>query len=121
MKTQEKNYQEENKKVDLEAYYNDIQNAINQVNTEVGYNSLEMEKTYETPGIRITLSEDNASYSNNELRAIINALNKSLYNIAKSYGINSHWFYYTLSGEEVAVNRYIMAPDEVKFSGVLKQ
>lgn len=117
----EKNYQEETKKVDLEAYYNAIQNAINQVNTEVGYNSLEMEKTYETPGIRITLSEDNASYSNNELRAIINALNKSLYNIAKSYGINSPRFYYTLSGEEVAVNRYIMAPDEVKFSGVLKQ
>ena len=56
----EKNYQEETKKVDLEAYYNAIQNAINQVNTEVGYNSLEMEKTYETPGIRITLSEDNA-------------------------------------------------------------
>ena len=55
------------------------------------------------------------------LRAIINALNKSLYNIAKSYGINSPRFYYTLSGEEVAVNRYIMAPDEVKFSGVLKQ
>ena len=117
----EKNYQEETKKVDLEDYYNAIQNAINQVNTEVGYNSLEMEKTYETPGIRITLSEDNASYSNNELRAIINALNKSLYNIAKSYGINSPRFYYTLSGEEVAVNRYIMAPDEVKFSGVLKQ
>jgi len=117
----EKNYQEETKKVDLEAYYNAIQNAINQVNTEVGYNSLEMEKTYETPGIRITLSEDNASYSNNELRAIINALNKSLYNIAKSYGINSPRFYYALSGEEVAVNRYIMAPDEVKFSGVLKQ
>ena len=117
----EKNYQEETKKVDLEAYYNAIQNAINQVNTEVGYNSLEMEKTYETPGIRITLSEDNASYSNNELRAIINALNKSLYNSAKSYGINSPRFYYTLSGEEVAVNRYIMAPDEVKFSGVLKQ
>lgn len=117
----EKNYQEETKKVDLEAYYNAIQNAINQVNTEVGYNSLEMEKNYETPGIRITLSEDNASYSNNELRAIINALNKSLYNIAKSYGINSPRFYYTLSGEEVAVNRYIMAPDEVKFSGVLKQ
>lgn len=116
----EKNYQEETKKVDLEAYYNAIQNAINQVNTEVGYNSLEMEKTYETPGIRITLSEDNASYSNNELRAIINALNKSLYNIAKSYGINSPRFYYTLSGEEVAVNRYVLAPDEVKFSGVLK-
>lgn len=116
----EKNYQEETKKVDLEAYYNAIQNAINQVNTEVGYNSLEMEKTYETPGIRIILSEDNASYSNSELRAIITALNKSLYNIAKSYGISSPRFYYTLSGEEIAVNRYIMAPDEVKFSGVLK-
>lgn len=116
----EKNYQEEAKKVGLEAYYNAIQNTINQVKTEVGYNSLEMEKTYETPGIRIILSEDNASYSNNELRAIITALNKSLYNIAKSYGINSPRFYYTLSGEEVAVNRYILAPDEVKFSGVLR-
>jgi len=120
-KESENKSKEETKKIDLDAYYNAIQTGVDKVNTQLGVNMLEMEKTYETPGIRITLSEDNASYSNNELRAIINALNKSLYNIAKSYGINSPRFYYTLSGEEVAVNRYIMAPDEVKFSGVLKQ
>ena len=65
---------------------------------------LEMEKTSVTPGIRIILTENNASYSNKELRAIISALNKSLYKIAKSHGVNSPRFYYTLSGEEVAVN-----------------
>ena len=81
---------------------------------------LEMEKTSVTPGIRIILTENNASYSNKELRAIISALNKSLYKIAKSHGVNSPRFYYTLSDEEVAVNHYIMAPDEVKFSGILK-
>jgi hypothetical protein len=81
---------------------------------------LEMEKTSVTPGIRIILTENNASYSNKELRAIISALNKSLYKIAKSHGVNSPRFYYTLSGEEIAVNRYVMAPDEVKFSGILK-
>jgi len=81
---------------------------------------LEMEKTSVTPGIRIILTENNASYSNKELRAIISALNKSLYKIAKSHGVNSPRFYYTLSDEEVAVNRYVMAPDEVKFSGILK-
>jgi len=46
---------------------------------------LEMEKTSVTPGIRIILTENNASYSNKELRAIISALNKSLYKIAKSH------------------------------------
>lgn len=119
-KESEKKSTEENKKVDLESFYNAIQEAVNKVNTQSGANMLEMEKTSVTPGIRIILTENNASYSNKELRAIISALNKSLYKIAKSHGVNSPRFYYTLSDEEVAVNHYIMAPDEVKFSGVLK-
>ena len=120
-KESEKKPNEENRKVDLDAFYNAIQEGVNKVNTQLGANMLEMEKTSVTPGIRIFLTENNASYSNKELRAIISALNKSLYKIAKSHGVNSPRFYYTLSDEEVAVNRYIMAPDEVKFSGILKQ
>ena len=119
-KESEKKSTEENKKVDLDAYYNAIQEALDKVNTQSGANMLEMEKTSVTPGIKIILTENNASYSNKELRAIISALNKSLYKIAKSHGVNSPRFYYTLSDEEVAVNRYVMAPDEVKFSGILK-
>lgn len=119
-KESEKKSTEENKKVDLESFYNAIQEAVDKVNTQSGANMLEMEKTTVTPGIRIILTENNASYSNKELRAIISALNKSLYKIAKSHGVNSPRFYYTLSDEEVAVNHYIMAPDEVKFSGILK-
>ena len=111
---------EEPKKIDLDAYYNAIQTGVDKVNTQLGVNMLEMEKTSVTPGIKIILTENNASYSNKELRAIISALNKSLYKIAKSHGVNSPRFYYTLSDEEVAVNRYVMAPDEVKFSGILK-
>lgn len=116
----EKKSNEENRKVDLDAFYNAIQEGVDKVNTQLGANMLEMEKTSVTPGIKIILTENNASYSNKELRAIISALNKSLYKIAKSHGVNSPRFYYTLSGEEVAVNRYVMAPDEVKFSGILK-
>lgn len=119
-KESEKKSNEENRKVDLDAFSNAIQEGIDKVNTQLGANMLEMEKTSVTPGIRIILTENNASYSNKELRAIISALNKSLYKIAKSHGVNSPRFYYTLSGEEVAVNRYVMAPDEVKFSGILK-
>ena len=119
-KESEKKSNEENRKVDLDAFYNAIQEGVDKVNTQSGANMLEMEKTSVTPGIRIILTENNASYSNKELRAIISALNKSLYKIAKSHGVNSPRFYYTLSGEEVAVNRYVMAPDEVKFSGILK-
>ena len=119
-KESEKKSNEENRKVDLDAFYNAIQGGVDKVNTQSGAHMLEMEKTSVTPGIRIILTENNASYSNKELRAIISALNKSLYKIAKSHGVNSPRFYYTLSEEEVAVNRYIMAPDEVKFSGILK-
>ena len=119
-KESEKKSNEENRKVDLDAFYNAIQEGVDKVNTQLGANMLEMEKTSVTPGIRIILTENNTSYSNKELRAIISALNKSLYKIAKSHGVNSPRFYYTLSDEEVAVNRYIMAPDEVKFSGILK-
>ena len=119
-KESEKKSNEENRKVDLDAFYNAIQGGVDKVNTQSGAHMLEMEKTSVTLGIRIILTENNASYSNKELRAIISALNKSLYKIAKSHGVNSPRFYYTLSGEEVAVNRYVMAPDEVKFSGILK-
>ena len=119
-KESEKKSNEENRKVDLDAFYNAIQEGVDKVNTQLGANMLEMEKTSVTPGIRIILTENNASYSNKEIRAIISALKKSLYKIAKSHGVNSPRFYYTLSDEEVAVNRYIMAPDEVKFSGILK-
>ena len=119
-KESEKKSNEENRKVDLDAFYNAIQGGVDKANTQSGAHMLEMEKTSVTPGIRIILTENNASYSNKELRAIISALNKSLYKIAKSHGVNSPRFYYTLSGEEVAVNRYVMAPDEVKFSGILK-
>lgn len=116
----EKKSNEENRKVDLDAFYNAIQEGVDKVNTQSGVHLLEMERTSVTPGIKIILTENNASFSNKELRAIISALNKSLYKIAKSHGVNSPRFYYTLSGEEVAVNRYVMAPDEVKFSGILK-
>lgn len=119
-KESENKSKEETKKIDLDAYYNAIQTGVDKVNTQLGVNMLEMEKTSVTPGIKIILTENNASYSNKELRAIISALNKSLYKIAKSHGVNSPRFYYTLSDEEVAVNQYVMAPDEVKFSGILK-
>ena len=119
-KESEKKSNEENRKVDLDAFYNAIQEGVDKVNTQSGVHLLEMERTSVTPGIKIILTENNASFSNKELRAIISALNKSLYKIAKSHGVNSPRFYYTLSGEEVAVNRYVMAPDEVKFSGILK-
>ena len=119
-KESENKSKEETKKIDLDAYYNAIQTGVDKVNTQLGVNMIEMEKTSVTPGIKIILTENNASYSNKELRAIISALNKSLYKIAKSHGVNSPRFYYTLSDEEVAVNRYVMAPDEVKFSGILK-
>lgn len=110
----------ETKKIDLEKYYGAIEDAIKTVNTEAGYDLLEMEKSSETPGIKIVLTKYNNSYSEKELRTIIKALNRSLYKIAKTNGVNSPRFYYVLNGEEVAVNRYIMAPDEVKFSGILK-
>lgn len=119
-KESEKKSNEENRKVDLDAFYNAIQEGVDKVNTQLGEHMLEMERTSVTPGIKIILTENNASFSNKELRAVISALNKSLYKIAKSHGVNSPRFYYILSGEEVAVNRYVMAPDEVKFSGILK-
>lgn len=119
-KEAEKKPNEENRKVDLDAFYNAIQEGVDKVNTQSGVHLLEMERTSVTPGIKIILTENNASFSNKELRAVISTLNKSLYKIAKSHGVNSPRFYYTLSGEEVAVNRYVMAPDEVKFSGILK-
>lgn len=108
------------RKVDLEAYYGSVQSAIDTMNMKSGNEMLTMERTSVTPGIRINLSEITASYTDSEIKKIISALNETFYNIAKSYGINSPRFYYTLSGEEVAVNQYVMEPNRVKFKGSLK-
>ncbi len=109
-----------NSKVDLEAYYNSIQTAIDSANSQAGMVVIDgMQKSSVTPGIDIYLGYSVASYSTTEIQAIISTLNQSLVNIAYSQGVNSPRFYYYLNGQEVAVNRYIMAPDEVKFTGIL--
>ncbi|MTR53072.1 hypothetical protein GMC85_06230 [Streptococcus parasanguinis] len=106
-------------KVDLDNYYNSVQAAIDEMNNKTG-DTLSMERTSVTPGIKINLSPLIASYSVSEQRAIIDALNETFYNIAQNNGVNSPKFYYYVNNEEIAVNRYIMDPSSVKFKGVLK-
>ena len=106
-------------KVDLDNYYNSVQAAIDEMNNKTG-DSLSMERTSVTPGIKINLSPLIASYSVSEQRAIIGALNETFYNIAQNNGVNSPKFYYYINNEEIAVNRYIMDPISVKFKGILK-
>lgn len=106
-------------KVDLDNYYNSIQSAIDEMNNKTG-DTLSMERTSVTPGIKINLSPLIASYSVSEQRAIVGALNETFYNIARNNGVNSPKFYYYINNEEIAVNHYIMDPSSVKFKGVLK-
>lgn len=106
-------------KVDLDNYYNSIQSAIDEMNNKIG-DTLSMERTSVTPGIKINLSPLIASYSVSEQRAIVGALNETFYNIARNNGVNSPKFYYYINNEEIAVNHYIMDPSSVKFKGVLK-
>ena len=106
-------------KVDLDNYYNSVQAAIDEMNNKTG-DTLSMERTSVTPGIKINLSPLIASYSVSEQRAIIGALNETFYNIAQNNGVNSPKFYYYINNEEIAVNHYIMDPSSVKFKGVLK-
>lgn len=106
-------------KVDLDNYYNSVQAAIDEMNNKTG-DTLSMERTSITPGIKINLSPLIASYSVSDQRAIIGALNETFYNIAKNNGVNSPRFYYYIDNEEIAVNRYIMDPSSVKFKGILK-
>ena len=101
-------------KVDLDNYYNSVQAAIDEMNNKTG-DTLSMERTSVTPGIKINLSPLIASYSVSEQRAIIGALNETFYNIAQNNGVNSPRFYYYIDNEEIAVNRYIMDPSSVKF------
>lgn len=103
----------------LDNYYNSIQSAIDEMNNKTG-DTLSMERTSVTPGIKINLSPLIASYSVSEQRAIVGALNETFYNIARNNGVNSPKFYYYINNEEIAVNHYIMDPSSVKFKGVLK-
>ena len=107
-------------KVDLDNYYNSIQSAIDEMNNKTG-DTLSMERTSVTPGIKINLSPLIASYSVSDQRTIIGALNETFYNIAKNNGVNSPRFYYYIDNEEIAVNHYIMDPSSVKFKGILKK
>lgn len=106
-------------KVYLDNYYNSIQSAIDEMNNKTG-DTLSMERTSVTPGIKINLSPLIASYSVSEQRAIVGALNETFYNIARNNGVNSPKFHYYINNEEIAVNHYIMDPSSVKFKGVLK-
>lgn len=113
--------EEKNKRVKLEVYYNSIQDAIDTVNSQLGMTAVErIQQTSVTPGIEIYLGYTIASYSITEIQIIISTLNQSLVSIARSQGVSPRFYYY-LGGQEVAVNRYITAPDEVKFTGILKR
>lgn len=106
-------------KVDLDNYYNSVQAAIDEMNNKTG-DTLSMERTSITPGIKINLSPLIASYSVSEQRAIISALNETFYNIAKNNGSNSPRFYYYMYNKKIATNHYIMDPSSVKFKDILK-
>lgn len=106
-------------KVDLDNYYNSVQAAIDEMNNKTS-DTLSMERTSVTPGIKINLSPLIASYSVSQQRAIIGSLNETFYNIAQNNGVHSPRFYYYINNEEIAVNRYIMDPSSVKFKGILK-
>ncbi|GGE25355.1 hypothetical protein [Streptococcus himalayensis] len=55
-----------------------------------------------------------------EIKAAIQSLNESLVISSTQYGYEKPILHYYLNGNEVAVNRYILNPPEVKFRGILK-
>ena len=102
-------------------YYEALSSAAQTVNTSLGTTAIDsIEKDYVYPSANVKLNIAFASYSNMEIKSLVQTLNENLVKIANSKGENNPQFHYYISGVKIGENRSIMNPSEVKFNSNLK-
>ena len=102
-------------------YYEAMSSAAQTVNTSLGTTAIDsIDKDLFYPAANVKLNIVFASYSNMEIKSLVQTLNESLVKIAYSKGEDNPQFHYYISGVEIGENRSIMNPSEVKFNSNLK-
>lgn len=102
-------------------YYDALSSAAQTVNTSLGTNAIDsIDRGYSYPAANVNLNIVFASYSNMEIKSLVQTLNESLVKIAHSKGVDNPQFHYYISGVEIGENRSIMDPSKVKFNSNLK-
>lgn len=102
-------------------YYEAMSSAVQTVNTSLGTTAIDsIDKDLVYPAANVNLNIVFASYSNMEIKSLVQTLNESLVKIAHSKGVDNPQFHYYISGVEIGENRSIMDPSKVKFNSNLK-
>ena len=102
-------------------YYEAMSSAAQTVNTSLGTTAIDsIDKGSIYPVADVKLNIVFASYSNMEIKSLVQTLNESLVKLAHSKGVDYPQFHYYISGVEIGENRSIMDPSKVKFNSNLK-
>lgn len=102
-------------------YYKAMSSAAQTVNTSLGTTAIDsIDKGSVYPVADVKLNIVFASYSNMEIKSLVQTLNESLVKLAHSKGEDYPQFHYYISGVEIGENRSIMDPSKVKFNSNLK-
>ena len=102
-------------------FYEAMSSAAQTVNENLGdtaIDSIDRGSIYPVADVQLNIIF--ASYSNMEIKSLVQTLNENLAKIAYSKGENNPQFNYYISGVKIGENRSIMDPSEVKFNSNLK-
>lgn len=102
-------------------FYEAMSSAAQTVNENLGNTAIDsIDRGSIYPVADVQLNIIFASYSNMEIKSLVQTLNENLAKIAYSKGENNPQFNYYISGVKIGENRSIMDPSEVKFNSNLK-
>ncbi|UXV64877.2 hypothetical protein [Lactococcus cremoris] len=116
-----KNAAEAKKATEESNFYSAMTSAAQTVNNNLGSTAIDsIDKGSIYPVLDVQLNIIFASYTNMEIKSLVQTLNESLVQIAINNGQTHPQIKYYISGVSIGENRSILNPSEVKFNSNLK-
>ncbi len=116
-----KNAAEAKKAAEESNFYSAMTSAAQTVNNNLGSTAIDsIDKGSIYPVLDVQLNIIFASYTNMEIKSLVQTLNESLVQIAINNGQTHPQIKYYISGVSIGENRSILNPSEVKFNSNLK-
>ena len=102
-------------------FYSAMTSAAQTVNNNLGSTAIDsIDKGYIYPAVDVQLNIVFASYTNMEIKSLVQTLNENLVKVAIDNGEANPQIKYYISGVSIGENRSILNPSEVKFNSNLK-
>ncbi|MDU4518830.1 MAG: hypothetical protein E7I97_11675, partial [Lactococcus lactis] len=116
-----KNAAEAKKAAEESNFYSAMTSAAQTVNNNLGSTAIDsIDKGSIYPVLDVQLNIIFASYTNMEIKSLVQTLNESLVQISINNGQTHPQIKYYISGVSIGENRSILNPSEVKFNSNLK-